>query len=373
MTPARVGDTVHRPESRACARRIPVLCRVQKGDCLSLSNLDSFLRSFQADTGLREFQEPVREQLDAVSASFGDFFQSSIPLVRGLSGHLLGVTGKKFRPALVLLVASSGQSVSADAVFAASVIELIHTATLVHDDTIDRSAVRRGLPTINALFNDQVSTILGDYIFTKALHELVERRLDTLVPVVARTIYHMAIGEMLQIQQKEDLDLGEEAYFELVDRKTASLMGASTEIGALVGRLGPERTTRFRRFGEMLGRAYQVTDDLFDYIGDPVRIGKGVRTDLPDGKVTLPLIRGLAGAGSRDRARLRELAAHKDPGPEGWDDLLTILDRAGAIASCRDTARALAEECVVTLRGEPPSRWRDALEQAVAYAVHRLH
>ena len=214
---------------------------------------------------------------------------------------------------------------------------------------------------------------LGDYIFTKALHELVERRLDTLVPVVARTIYHMAIGEMLQIQQKEDLDLGEDAYFELVDQKTASLMGASTEIGALVGRLGAERTARFRRFGELLGRAYQVTDDLFDYIGDPVRIGKGVRTDLPDGKVTLPLIRGLAGAGARDRVRLRELAARKEPGPEGWDDLLSILDRAGAIDSCRDTARALAGECVLTLRDEPASRWRDALEQAVAYAVHRLH
>lgn len=353
------------------ADRFP--CPLQKGGRLSLSNLESFLRSFQADTSLREFQEPVREQLDAVGASFGDFFESSIPLVRGLSGHLLGVTGKKFRPTLVLLVADSGQAEPPDAIFAATVIELIHTATLVHDDTIDQSAVRRGLPTINALFNDQVSTILGDYIFTKAFHELVERGLDTLVPVVARTTYRMAIGEMLQIQQKDDLDLGEKAYFELVDQKTASLMGASTEIGAIVGRLGGERTARFRRFGESLGRAYQVTDDLFDYIGDSARIGKGVRTDLPDGKVTLPLIRGLSAAGPRDRLRLRELAVRKDPGPEGWDDILGILNRTGAIESCRDTARVLAGGCLETLGEEPPSRWRDALEQAVAYAVHRLH
>lgn len=362
-----------RSDDRARARLIPVPSTLQKGDSLSLSNLESFLRSFEADTSLREFQEPVREQLEAVGASFSDFFRSSIPLVRGLSEHLLGVTGKKFRPTLVLLVANSGQAEPADAIFAATVIELIHTATLVHDDTIDQSAVRRGLPTINALFNDQVSTILGDYIFTKAFHELVERRLDTLVPVVARTTYHMAIGEMLQIQQKEDLDLGEDAYFELVDQKTASLMGASTETGALVGRLGAERTARFRHFGELLGRAYQVTDDLFDYIGDPARIGKGVRTDLPDGKVTLPLIRGLAAAGARDRARLRELAARKDPAPANWDDLLTILERAGAISSCRDTARGLAGECVQILREEPSSPWRDALEQAVTYAVHRLH
>ncbi len=340
---------------------------------MSLSNLESFLRSFETDTNLREFQEPVREQLEAVGVSFREFFQGSIPVVRGLSGHLLGVTGKKFRPTLVLLVANSGRPDAAVAVFAATVIELIHTATLVHDDTIDQSAVRRGLPTINALFNDQVSTILGDYIFTKAFHELVERRLDTLVPVVARTTYHMSIGEMLQIQQKEDLDLGEAAYFDLVDHKTASLMGASTEIGALVGNLGPERTARFRRFGELLGRAYQVTDDVFDFIGDPARIGKGVRTDLPDGKITLPLIRGLASAGPRDRARLRELAARKETDSGAWDGLLAILTGAGAIDSCRETARALAGECVQTLREEPASPWRDALEQAVAYAVHRLH
>jgi octaprenyl-diphosphate synthase len=340
---------------------------------LSLSNLESFLRSFQADTGLREFQEPVREQLEAVVASFRAFFETPIPLVRGLSGHLLGLTGKKFRPSLVLLVAGSGRPEPADAIFAATVIELIHTATLVHDDTIDQSAVRRGLPTINALYNDKVSTILGDYIFTKAFHELVERRLDMLIPVVARTTYSMAIGEMLQIQQKEDLDLGEADYFELVDQKTASLMGASTETGALVGCLGPERIARYRRFGESLGRAYQVTDDLFDYIGDSARIGKGVRTDLPDGKVTLPLIRGLAAAGARDRLRLRELAGRKDPGSDGWDDLLGILESTGAIDSCRDTARALAGECVQTMREEPPSRWRDALEQAVTYAVQRVH
>jgi octaprenyl-diphosphate synthase len=340
---------------------------------LSLSNLESFLRSFQSDTSLREFQEPVREQLGEVDIAFGEFFESSVSLVRGLSGHLLGVTGKKFRPTLVLLVANSGEPRPADAVFAATLIELIHTATLVHDDTIDQSAVRRGLPTINALFNDQVSTILGDYIFTKAFHELVEKGHDLLVPVVARTLYRMSIGEMLQIQQKEDLDLGEDAYFQLIDQKTASLMGASTETGALVGRLGPERVERFRHFGETLGRAYQVTDDLFDYIGDPARIGKSVRTDLPDGKVTLPLIRGLATASPRDRTRLRELAARKDPGAEGWTDLLAILDRTGAIDSCRDTARGLAAQCVETLREEPSSPWRDALEQAVAYAVHRLH
>jgi octaprenyl-diphosphate synthase len=184
----------------------------------------------------------------------------------------------------------------------------------------------------------------------------------------------MSIGEMLQLQQKNDLELGEEAYFELVDQKTASLMAASTEIGALVGRLGSERASRFRSFGEALGRAYQVTDDLFDYLGDPEEIGKGVRTDLPEGKITLPLIRALAAAGARDRALLREIAARRSVlEAADWRALLGLLEKTGAIEYCREKARGLAAEALALLHGEPPSPWRESLEKAVAYAVQRIH
>ncbi len=341
---------------------------------MSLSNLESFLKAFQKDAELREIQEPVREQLAGVEEAFRAFFgASSIPLVRNIAEHLLGVTGKNFRPTLVLLVAGSGQARRDDAIAAATVIELIHTATLVHDDTIDRSAVRRGLPTINAMYNDMVATILGDYIYTKAFHELIERGATDLVPVVARTTYRMSIGEMLQLQQKRDLDLTEEQYFQLVREKTASLMGAATEIGAIVGRLGPERSARFREFGEYLGRAYQVTDDLFDYLGDPAAMGKGVRSDLPEGKITLPLIHALAAAGPRDRSVLRELAARRELSDADWRELLDLLDRTGAIAYCRERARSLAASSLELLAEEPATPWREALEKAVAYAIHRLH
>lgn len=233
---------------------------------MSPSNLESFLQSSKADIQLREFQEPVRRELDEVEASIRTFFDSQMPMLRGISQHLLGVTGKKFRPTVLLLVAHQGEPRPEDAVFTATVIELIHTATLIHDDTIDRSALRRGLPTINAMYNDLVSTILGDYIYTKAFFELLQHELPQVVPVVARTTYRMSIGEMLQLQQKDDLDLTEEQYFELVDEKTASLMAAATEVGALVGGMERERVERYRRFGQALGRAYQVTDDLFDFL-----------------------------------------------------------------------------------------------------------
>ncbi len=340
---------------------------------LSPSNLESFLRTFQADTQLREFQEPVRTELTEVEASIGQFFDTSIPLIRGISEHLLGVTGKKYRPTLLLLVAGLGKPVREDAVFCATVIELIHTATLIHDDTIDRSALRRGLPTINALYNDLVSTILGDYIYTKAFHELLERALPRAVPVVARTTYRMSIGEMLQLQQKNDLDLDEEQYFRLVDEKTASLMSASSELGALAGGLDDEGILRFRRFGEALGRAYQVTDDLFDYIGSTAEIGKGVRSDLNEGKVTLPLIHALAHAGSRDRARLKDLASRRPLAPEDWPPLLKILEVSGAIEYCREKAFEMAETAVAELPEQSGSPYRIALEKAVAYAIQRSH
>ncbi len=340
---------------------------------MSPSNLELFLKSFQADTPLREFQEPVREELTQVGAAIHSFFDSSLPLIRGISEHLLAVQGKKFRPTLLLLVARQGNPRPDDAIFAATVIELIHTATLIHDDTIDQSALRRGLPTINALYNDLVSTILGDYIYTKVFHELLERDMPRVVPVVARTTYRMSIGEVLQLQQKKDLDLDEEQYFRLLDEKTASLMAASSEIGALVAGMDDERTHSYRRFGEALGRAYQVTDDLFDYIGSPAEMGKGVRIDLAEGKVTLPLIRALAGSGARDRARLKDLVSHQPLTPDDWPPLLKILEGSGAIDYCREKAVEMAETALLELQGEPPSIYRQALEKAVAYAIQRSH
>lgn len=340
---------------------------------MALSKLESFLRSFQTDTELREFQEPVQDDLERVEERIQRFFESPIGLLQGLSRHLLGLKGKKFRPTLLLLVARMGDAKRDDAVFGAAIVELIHTATLIHDDTIDKSMLRRGLPTINALYNGYVSTILGDYIYTKAFTELLESDLPQVVPVIARTTYRMSIGEILQIEQRNDLDVGEDDYFRLIDEKTASLMAAATEIGALVSRVDAEVVERFRLFGEELGRAYQVTDDLFDYIGSEEKMGKGVQSDLAEGKITLPLIRALQQSGSRDRARLVDFASRRDLNPEEWSELLEILATSGAIEYCRERALGFADSALLRLQLGPQSSHRQSLERAVAYAVKRNH
>lgn len=378
---------------------------------MSQSNLESFLRSVEADLPLRAFQEPVESDLAQVDEIIRGFFESPIGLVQGLASHLGGLRGKRFRPTLLLLVARIGTmssraastsnsasnstssstvagvgpaldgSLHANAVFGASIIELIHTATLIHDDTIDKSLVRRGLPTINALYDGYVSTILGDFIYTKAFLELIERGMPKVVHVVARTTYRMSIGEMLQIEQRGDLDIDEADYFHLIDEKTASLMSAATHIGALVAGLPDDGVERWRRFGELLGRAYQITDDLFDYIGDQGRLGKGTRSDLIEGKITLPFIHAYARANTQGRARLREFGERRTLDADEWDELLELFTQTGAIEYCRTRASALADEAfsqvdfdLLRASATPgEARLLDAVERAVAYAVQRDH
>lgn len=340
---------------------------------MSSSNLETYLRSFQTDAKLHSFQEPIQQDLDRMQDVLREFFQSRVPLIREVGDHLLTMSGKRFRPALALLIGRLGGERDRDPIHAAAVIELIHTATLVHDDTIDKSALRRGLPTINALYNDLVATILGDYIYTKVLVDLFDGGEDRIVRVVARTCYEMSIGEMLQIQQKRHVDLLEKDYLELVDAKTASLMAASCEVGAIVGGFSPEVVEDWRQFGMDLGRAYQITDDVFDYVGDAGQLGKGAHSDLAEGKVTLPLIRALAKCDARERAAVADILTRPSLTAEDWRFVLELLRSHAALEECREVAQACAARAVARLDAFPPSIYLDGVRQAVDYAVTRSH
>lgn len=337
------------------------------------ANLEALVRHFRADATLQAIQDPVREDLAKAHACIRAFFASPIPLMQGIADHLLEVAGKMYRPTLLLLVSRLGRPDPDNTVFGAAMIELIHTATLVHDDTIDRSPIRRGRPTINSLYDDKVSTIAGDYICTKVFHEMLERELHTLVRIATHCAYRMSVGEMLQLQQKHDASLAEESYMQLVNEKTASLMGASCEMGACLGGFDDAERRRFRMFGESLGRAYQITDDLLDYVGSEGETGKRVRTDLAEGRITLPLIRAHEVSGGRRRERLRELVAIRELSADGWDELDAILNDTGALEYCREAAAEHAEEALRCLGSGPPGPCRQGLELAVAYAVKRSH
>jgi octaprenyl-diphosphate synthase len=342
-------------------------------------------------------QRPVRRELEQVQGLLRDAFRTSIPILNQVGGHVLATRGKKFRPTLLLLTARARGGLGQGAVLSAAVVEMMHAAALIHDDSVDRSALRRGLPTVNGLWTDEMAIIMGDYLFAHAMGLMVRNRLDHALEVLARVVTEMSCGEALEFQYAYDLAVTEEQYTEMIRAKTGSLIGAATEIGAgceadhaarrpaaraAARRRAPAARVTFREFGERLGVAFQVVDDLFDYLGDPEVTGKPVGSDLAEGKVTLPLIAALREASEADRRRLKRLALRKRWTPAQWSQLRALIERCGGFAYARaragdfaaDSRRLLDEALGPTrTRSAPVLAARRALDQAVDYAVHRDH
>ena len=326
-------------------------------------------------------QKPVRRALDQVNARLRDAFRTSIPILNEVGGHVLATRGKKFRPTLLLLVARMRAPLAEPAVLCATAIEMVHAAALIHDDSVDRSDLRRGLPTVNGLWTDEMAIIMGDYLYAQAMTLLVTNKQDLAMQVLARVVTEMSCGEALEFQYAWDLDVSEAQYEEVIRAKTASLIGAAAEIGAgLTGRPAPRVRDRYRRFGETVGLAFQIVDDLFDYLSEPGVTGKPVGSDLAEGKVTLPLIAALRAGTAADRRALRALAKRKRWTAAQWRELRGRIEAAGGFDYARARAAALADEARALLDGAANGasgngvrEARLALDHAIDYAVRRDH
>lgn len=327
------------------------------------------------DAQILEVQRPVRRQLAAVQRQLRGLFRTPIPILNEVGGHVLATRGKKFRPTLLLLTARLRGPLGPDAIVCATVVELVHAAALIHDDSVDRSHLRRGMPTVNGLWTDEMAIIMGDYLYAQSMSLLVEHRLNDAMGILARVVTEMSCGEALEFQHAFDLDVSEADYEELIRSKTGSLIGAATEIGAALngGGRNAKRRARYKRFGEAVGVAFQIVDDLFDYLSDSEVTGKPVGYDLAEGKVTLPLIAALRQAAPADRRKLRALAARKKWTPGQWAELCALIERAGGFAYSRARAAELANEARGLLATEPRSSASRALDVAIDYAVKRVH
>ena len=327
------------------------------------------------DAQILQVQRPVRRQLEAVQKHLRGLFRTPIPILNEVGGHVLATRGKKFRPTLLLLTAKLRGELNQDAIVCATVVELVHAAALIHDDSVDRSHLRRGMPTVNGLWTDEMAIIMGDYLYAQSMSLLVEHKLNDAMGILAKVVTEMSCGEALEFQHAFNLDVTEAEYEELIRAKTGSLIGAATEIGAGLngGARSPKRLAQYRRFGERVGVAFQIVDDLFDYLSDSEVTGKPVGYDLTEGKVTLPLIAALRQAGAAERAKLHALASRKKWTPGQWKQLCTLIERAGGFAYSRERAEALADEARALLAKEPRSAARDALDVAIDYAVKRVH
>jgi octaprenyl-diphosphate synthase len=318
---------------------------------------------------LHDIQTPVRDRLEDVSAEMWRLVATDLPLVAEVNQHLAGMKGKMFRPTLVLLASAVDDRPERRAVSFAAALELLHLATLVHDDAVDHSVLRRGMPTINALFSHQISVIMGDYLYTRTLAALVEMGDLEVMRVFTAASTEMTLGEIRQLGAFDALAFGEDDYDRLIMAKTASLFGAACEVGALCG-AGRFREP-LRRYGERLGRAFQIADDLLDYTEQSDVTGKPSGLDLKEHKVTLPLIGALRVAGPAARRQVETLFATPEPDDRQVAEVVQIVAEHGGLEYARRRGEEASREAEEALAALPDSAARTALLDAIGYVVDR--
>jgi octaprenyl-diphosphate synthase len=322
-----------------------------------------------ATSALRDIQAPVRDRLEEVVVEMRRIVTADLPMIEQVSGHLLQMRGKMFRPTLALLASETDGTPEPRVVTLASVVELMHLASLVHDDSVDHSAMRRGLPTVNSLFSHQVSVIMGDFLYSRALEALVALADLDLLRVLTAVSSQLTIGEMRQLAAVERLAFTETEYESLIEAKTASLLSAACETGAMCG--ASRHRAALKRFGARLGMAFQVADDILDYTETASVTGKPAGLDLREHKVTLPLIAALPKLSPASRARVDALFASEAPSDEQIHEVVGLVTAAGGIDAARRRGEQYALEADAALRGLPDTPARAALADAILYVMDR--
>ncbi|MFT3799957.1 MAG: octaprenyl diphosphate synthase [Burkholderiaceae bacterium] len=295
---------------------------------------------------------------------------SDVALVNTVADYIIAAGGKRMRPVLVLLMARAlGYRGERDHYLLAAVIEFIHTATLLHDDVVDESELRRGRKTANANFGNAASVLVGDFLYSRAFQMMVEPGHMRVMQVLADATNVIAEGEVLQLMNCNDPDVDEARYLQVIRYKTAKLFEAAAGIGAILCGAAPEVEGAAMEYGARLGTAFQLIDDVLDYAGNPEEIGKNVGDDLREGKATLPLIHVMRAGTPDERAMVRQ--AIQDGHTDQQDRVLAAIHRTGALAYARDRALAEADAARAAIAGWPASVYRDALVYFTSYAVDR--
>jgi octaprenyl-diphosphate synthase len=325
-------------------------------DTLSPVSLESIRAPIQAD--LERVDEVVRRRLD-----------SEVVLIRTIGHYIVGSGGKRLRPALVLLAANAFPSPSPAKHELAAVIEFIHTATLLHDDVVDESSLRRGRKTANAEFGNAASVLVGDFLYSRAFQMIVEAGSLRVMKVLADATNTIAEGEVLQLLNVHDADTDEGNYLRVIRYKTAKLFEAATQVGAILGNASPEVEQALAEYGMHIGTAFQLIDDVLDYSGDLHETGKNLGDDLAEGKPTLPLIYAMRAGNAEERARIREAIEHS--GKSDLEAVVAAIHRVGALEYARERARAEASTATARLALLPDSPCRDSLLQLAHFSVER--
>ena len=321
-------------------------------------------------------QALTRDDMAAVDVLVRRRLASDVVLINHVAEYIIGAGGKRLRPTLLLLAAGAlghgtGEGLGTEAHQLAAVVEFIHTATLLHDDVVDESDLRRGRKTANAVWGNAASVLVGDFLYSRSFQLMVELERPEVMRILADTTNQIAEGEVLQLLHVRNPDTDEAAYLRVIERKTAVLFAAATRLGALLAGAGAADQQRLHDYGLNLGHAFQIADDVLDYASDAETLGKNLGDDLAEGKATLPLIHAIAHADEAAASRLRAAIEHGDVSEMPY--VFAAIQAAGSLQYSRDRASeyAIAAECALDGLGE--NAWLAALRGLARYAVSRDH
>lgn len=296
---------------------------------------------------------------------------SDVVLINQMGHYIVKNGGKRLRPALVLLSAGACGEISSKTHLVAAIVEFIHTATLLHDDVVDESDMRRGQETANAVWGNEASVLVGDFLYSRSFELMVEVGHMQVMEIFARTTNLIAAGEVMQLMNINDPDTSEQAYYHVIERKTAKLFEAAAQLGAITNGSDAKTEAALAAYGLHLGNAFQLIDDVLDYDASEQKLGKQVGDDLAEGKPTLPLIHAMAAGSDAQVKVIRNAIEHASR--DNIDDVMTIIRDTGALEYTRQAADNEADKALECLKVLPESGYRTALEHLMNLAVRRDH
>jgi octaprenyl-diphosphate synthase len=315
--------------------------------------------------------EAYRAELDGVEHQVRQNLDSSVTLVNTVAAHILSSGGKRVRPLLLLLSARLCGYTGREHHQLGSLVEFIHTATLLHDDVVDEADIRRGRRTARKVWGNQISILVGDYLYSKAMAQIVEFRSHGMNEVLAEACTKMAEGEVLQLYYNGNPSMPESDYIKIVEHKTAGLIAAACRMGAILADASEEKQSALFRFGQYLGIAFQVADDTLDYNADGERLGKTLGQDLRQGKATLPLLHLLDHCSEEDRSMIKDRMETRTLSPEDLERILGLMQDAGSLAYAMERAKTYIAAAQHELDAFEDSSARRALAVAADYMITR--
>ena len=315
----------------------------------------------------------VADEVEVFQRKYKQVLHAQNSLVDKVTRYVLRQQGKQIRPVLVMLSAKICGGVTESSYRAAIMVELLHSATLIHDDVVDSAEMRRGLPSINALWKNKISVLIGDYLLSKGLLYSLEFKDYGFLHMVSEAVRRMSEGEILQIQKTRSLDISEEDYLSVISDKTASLISSACAMGAMSATTDEGDIASMKRYGEYLGLAFQIRDDLLDYTGDSKKTGKQMGIDIKDKKITLPLIYALSQASSAEQKAIRSILKSSRKRAVKSSEVIAFVTSKGGLDYATQVAEGFAENAVASIRPFPDGSAKTSLLQLVDFVMNRQY